>query len=72
MKAVDPFDNVADKFSLFLENFAKMFAAMSSEEKSFLETLKNSEAALRAEMAQLKQLLAAGRLGCGWRCHRFW
>ena len=56
MKAVDPLDYVAGKFSLFLENFAKMFAAMSSEEKSFLETLKNSEAALCAEMAQMNQL----------------
>ena len=56
MKAVDPFDYAADKFSLLLGNIAKMFAAMSSEEKDFLETLKNPEAALRAEMVQMKQL----------------
>ena len=56
MKAVDPFVYKADKFSLFLENFVKMFASMTQEEKNFLETLQTSETALRAEMAQMKQL----------------
>ena len=56
MKAVDPFIYKADKFSLLLEHFAKMFASMSQEEKQILETLQTSETALRAEMAQMKQL----------------
>ena len=33
-----------------------MFASMSQEEKQILETLQTSETALRAEMAQMKQL----------------
>ena len=56
MKAVDPFVYKADKFPCFRENFAKMFAAMSQDEKSSLETLKTSEAALRAEVMTMKQL----------------
>ena len=34
-----------------------MFTAMTVEEKGFLENLKNSEAALRGEMEQMKNLL---------------
>ena len=39
-----------------LENFAEIFAAMSAEEKSFLENLQSTEATLRAEVLQMKQL----------------
>ena len=34
-----------------------MFSAMTVEEKGFLENLKNSEAALRGEMEQMKNLV---------------
>ena len=57
MKSVDPFVYELEEFSLPSENFAKMFTAMNAEEKGFLENLKNSEAALRAEMEHMKQLL---------------
>ena len=56
MKSVDPFVYEVDKFSLPSENFAEMFAGMSAEEKSFLESLQISEATLDAEVQQMKQL----------------
>ena len=42
-----------------------MFAAMSAEEKSVLDNLQSSEATLRAEVLQMKQLWQQAGLDAG-------
>ena len=65
MKSAHPFVYEVVKFSLPSETFAEVFAGMSAEEKSFLESLQSSEATLRAEVQQTKQLWQQAGLDAG-------